>query len=35
MNEYGQILPKSGQEKKWFNSLSTSLRKRLKKIENN
>ena len=33
MIEYGQILPKSGQEKKWFNSLSTSLRKRLKKME--
>ena len=31
MIEYGEILPKSGQEKKWFNSLSPSLRKRLKK----
>ena len=33
MIEYGEILPKSGQEKKWFDSLSPSLRKRLKKIE--
>ena len=33
MIEYGEVLPKSGQEKKWFNSLSPSLRKRLKKIE--
>ena len=33
MIEYGEILPKSGQEKKWFNSLSPSLRKRLKKME--
>ena len=35
MIEYGEVLPKSGQEKKWFNSLSPSLRKRLKKIEKN
>ena len=34
MIEYGEILPKSGQEKKWFNSLSPSLRKRLKKWKN-
>ena len=33
MIEYGEILPKSGQEKKWFNLLSPSLRERLKKIE--
>ena len=33
MIEYGEVLPKSGQEKKWFNSLSPSLKKRLKKIE--
>ena len=33
MIEYGEVLPKSGQEKKWFNSLSSSLRKRLKKME--
>ena len=33
MIEYGEILPKSGQEKKWFNSLSSSIRKRLKKME--
>ena len=33
MIEYGEILPKSGQEKKWFNSLTPSLRKRLRKIE--
>ena len=35
MIEYGKVLPKSGQEKKWFNSLSLSLKKRLKKIEKN
>ena len=35
MIEYGEVLPKSGQEKKWFNSLSPSLRKRLKKMEKN
>ena len=33
MIEYGEVLPKSGLEKKWFNSLSPSLRKRLKKME--
>ena len=33
MIEYGEVLPKSGQEKKWFNLLSPNLRKRLKKIE--
>ena len=33
MIEYGEILPKSGEEKKWFKSLSTSLKKRLKRIE--
>ena len=33
MIEYGKVLPKSGQEKKWFNSLSPSLKKRLKQIE--
>ena len=33
MIEYGEVLPKSGQEKKWFNSLSSNLRKRLKKME--
>ena len=33
MIEYGEILPRSGQENKWFNSLSPSLRKRLKKME--
>ena len=33
MIEYGEILPKSGQEKKWFNSLTSSLRKRLRKME--
>ena len=35
MIEYGEVLPKSGQEKKWFNSLSSSLRRRLKKMEKN
>ena len=33
MIEYGEILPKSGQEKKWFNSLNRSLRARLRKME--
>ena len=33
MIEYGEVLPKSGQEKTWFNSLSLSLKKRLKKME--
>ena len=33
MIEYGEVLPKSGKEKKWFNSLKPSLRKRLKKLE--
>mgnify|MGYP001172428060 CR=1 FL=1 len=33
MIEYGEILPKSGQEKKWFNSLTPSLRIRLRKME--
>ena len=33
MIEYGEVLPKSGREKKWFNSLTLSLRKRLKKME--
>ena len=33
MIEYGEVLPKSGQEKRWFNSLTPSLRKRLRKME--
>ena len=33
MIEYGEVLPKSGQEKKWLNSLSSSLKKKLKKME--
>ena len=33
MIEYGEVLPKSGQEKKWLKSLKPSLRKRLKKME--
>jgi len=33
MIEYGEVLPKSGLEKKWFNSLPPSLKKRLKLME--
>ncbi len=33
MVEYGEILPKSGQEKKWFKSLTPSLKKRLAQME--
>ncbi len=33
MIEYGEVLPNSGQEKKWFNSLSRSLRKKLQKMD--
>ena len=33
MVEYGEVLPKSGQEKKWLNSLTPQLKNRLKKIE--
>ena len=33
MIEYGEVLPKSGQEKRWFNSLTPNLRKRLRKME--
>lgn len=33
MIEYGEVLPKSGQEKEWFNSLNPSLRERLRKME--
>ena len=33
MIEYGEVLPKSGQENKWFVSLTSSLRKRLRKME--
>ena len=33
MVEYGEVLPKSGQEKKWLKSLSPQLRKRLRKID--
>ena len=33
MIEYGEVLPKSGQEKKWFNSLTPGLRRRLSKME--
>jgi hypothetical protein len=32
MIEYGEILPKSGRENIWFNSLSKPLQKKLKKI---
>ena len=34
MIEYGEILPKSGGEKKWFKNLPTKLKKRLNKIDN-
>ena len=34
MIEYGEILPKSGAEKKWFKNLPTKLKKRLNKIDN-
>ena len=34
MIEYGEILPKSGDEKKWFKNLPIRLKKRLKKIDN-
>ena len=33
MIEYGAVLPESGKEKQWFNSLSLGLRKKLSKIE--
>ena len=33
MVEYGEILPKSGKEKKWFKSLTPSLKKRLAQME--
>ena len=32
MIEYGEILPQSGKEDNWFNSLNSSLQKKLKKI---
>ena len=35
MIEYGAILPASGGEAKWFNSLSPMLRRKLKKMETN
>ena len=34
MIEYGEILPKSGDENKWFKKLPTKLKKRLSKIDN-
>ena len=33
MIEYGEVLPKSGNEISWFNSLSKKLQKKLKKID--
>ena len=33
MIEYGEVLPRSGKEKTWFNSLKPSLKKKLKKME--
>tara|TARA_B100001093_G_scaffold480646_1_gene510706 strand:- start:1630 stop:1776 length:147 start_codon:yes stop_codon:yes gene_type:complete len=35
MIEYGEVLPKSGKEKDWFNSLSSDLKQRLRKMEKN
>ena len=35
MIEYGEVLPKSGKEKDWFNSLSSDLNQRLRKMEKN
>ena len=34
MIEYGEILPQSGDETKWFKNLPTKLRNRLNKIDN-
>tara|TARA_B110001452_G_scaffold259181_1_gene255230 strand:+ start:228 stop:668 length:441 start_codon:yes stop_codon:yes gene_type:complete len=34
MIEYGEILPQSGKENDWFNSLPKLLQKKLKKIDN-
>ena len=34
MIEYGEILPKSGNEKKWFAKLPNKLKKRLSRIDN-
>lgn len=34
MIEYGEILPKSGGEKKWFKNLPIQLKRRLNKIDN-
>ena len=34
MIEYGEILPKSGNEKKWFKNLPIKLKKRLNEIDN-
>ena len=34
MIEYGEILPKSGGEKKWFKNLPINLKKRLNEIDN-
>ena len=34
MIEYGEILPKSGREKKWFKNLPIKLKERLNKIDN-
>ena len=34
MIEYGEILPKSGDEKKWFKNLPAKLKIRLNKIDN-
>ena len=33
MIEYGEILPKSGEEKNWFKSLPKKLKKRLLKLD--
>ena len=35
MIEYGEILPRSGREKRWFKKLNKNLKKKLKKLDEN